>query len=251
VGYAQFPWRYLMLVTVPLAVLAGSVAGHRPTARRGGSETLSLPTLLLAALLILGSYSYLRVEVREPTPEQGPVSYAALMRFQRTSDEMTGVSAWVDPENRPRWSSMAEDYVQGRPVTSKVDYSGVPQNETLAVHSLDLGSAHEQIWFHAGDGEQHIVFNRFWFPGWRAWLLDGENGRPLQELALEREDGPRARVVVPLPPGEGYLLLRFEDTPVRKLGKGISLASLALLLGMGVWQLVWFVIARRRNHGLR
>jgi len=231
IGYAQFPWRYLMLVTVPLAVLAGSVANHNLKPETRNPQPL-LPALILAALLILGSYPYLRVEVREPTPEQGPVSYAALMRFQRTSDEMTGVTAWVDPERRPHWSSMAENYVQGRPVTTKVDYSKVPQDEMLAVHSLELGSAHEKVWFHAGDDQQRIVFNRFWFPGWRAWLLEGEDGPPVRELPVEREEGPLARVVVPLPEGEGYLLLRFEDTPVRRLGKAISAGTLALLSGM-------------------
>jgi hypothetical protein len=130
-------------------------------------------------------------------------------------------------------------------VTSKVDYSQVPQNETLAVHSLELGSAHEEVWFHTADDQQRIIFNRFWFPGWRAWLLDGESGRPLREMPLVREDGPRARIVVELPQGEGVLLLRFEDTPVRRLGKVISLASLVLLLALGLWRALRPAIARR------
>jgi len=246
VGYAQFPWRYLMLATVPLAVLAGSVTALRPEPETQHPK-LRLSTLILVSLLILGSAPYLRVEVREPTPEQGPVSYAALMRFQRSSDEMTGITAWVDPERLPHWSSMAEAYVQGRPVTTKVDYSKVPQNETLAVHSLELGSAHEEVWFHAGDGQQRVLFNRFWFPGWRAWLLDGENGQPVQELPVEREEGPLARIVVPLPQGEGYLLLRFEDTPVRQLGKAITTASLVLLLAVVLWQLLRVSAARRQT----
>ena len=242
IGYAQFPWRYLMLVTVPLSVLSGSVARSIPQSAIRNPQPL-LPALVLAALLILGSAPYLRVEVREPTPEQGPVSYAALMRFQRSSDEMTGVTVWVNAERRPHWSAMAENYVQGRPVTTKVDYSKVPQNETLAVHSLELGSAHEKVWFHAGDDRQRILFNRFWFPGWRAWLLDGENGRPLRELPTEREEGPLARIVVPLPQGEGYLLLRFENTPVRRLGKGITGVSLLVLGVVGVASLFRRVVA--------
>ena len=52
------------------------------------------------------------------------------------------------------------------------------------------------------------------------------------ELPVEREEGPLARVVVPLPEGEGYLLLRFEDTPVRRLGKAITVGTLTLLSGM-------------------
>jgi len=42
-------------------------------------------------------------------------------------------------------------------------------------------------------------------------------------------------MVVPVPPGEHFLELRFEDTPVRVVGKWISLASLlgvvALVIG--------------------
>ncbi len=48
------------------------------------------PALVLAGLLLLSSAPYYKVEMREPTKEQGPVSMAALMRFQRTSNEMTG-----------------------------------------------------------------------------------------------------------------------------------------------------------------
>ena len=136
------------------------------------------PAFLLSALLLLSSYPYLRVEMREPTVEQGPVSYAALMRFQRTSDEMTGVTAWVDAQKRPIWSDMADLWVQGKPVTTRVDYSQVPQNKTLAVNSEDVGSAHEQVYWYAEGPGKSITFNRFWYPGWTAWLLDGKDGRP-------------------------------------------------------------------------
>ena len=144
---------------------------------------------------------------------------AALMRFQRTSDEMTGVTAWVDPAQRPMWSDMAELWVQGKPSPRRVDYGQVPQNETLAVNSEDVGTAHEQFFFYASERGQSITFNRFWYPGWTAWLLDGKNGRPVEKLDVQREDGPLARVVVPVPQGEGYILLRFEDTPLRAGGE--------------------------------
>jgi hypothetical protein len=126
----------------------------------------------LAGLLLLGSYPYFRVEIREPTREQGPVSHAALMRFQRTSDEMTGVTAWVDPVQRPNWSPMADIWVQGGEVTTRVDYGQVPQTETLAVNSEDMGSAHEQIYFYAKDPGQTVTFNWFGIPAGRriCWM---------------------------------------------------------------------------------
>ncbi len=231
VPYAQFPWRYLMLAIIPLSILPATLVADRPWTigdgrwRTANGESL-WPAFLLSALLLLSSFPYLRVEMREPTVEQGPVSYAALMRFQRTSDEMTGVTAWVDPQNRPHWSDMAELWVKDKPVTTRVDYSQVPQNKTLAVNSEDVGSAHEQVYWYAEGPGQSITFNRFWYPGWTAWLLDGKNGRPVQRLLLQREDGPLARIVVPVPAGEGYILLRFEDTPLRAAAKWITLAVL-------------------------
>ena len=258
VPYAQFPWRYLMLAIIPLSILPATLVadGRSPIAERrpaaaGASPNPQAPigksfwpAFLLSALLLLSSYPYIRVEIREPTPEQGPVSYAALMRFQRTSDEMTGVTAWVDPQQRPRWSDMAELWVKGKEVTTRVDYSQVPQNETLAVNSEDVGSAHEQVYFYAKDAGQRLTFNRFWYPGWTAWLLDGKNGRPVQKLPAEREAGPLARVVVTLPAGEGYLLLRFEDTPLRAAARWVTLGTLGVIAGL----LVARVVQRRRQH---
>ncbi len=274
VSFAQFPWRWLMIAALPLAVLAGSTAllGGRlsraiypaesldpPAPARGprhprspANNALNLSTLLLALLVILGSYPYLRAETIDPTPQQGPVSPAALMRFQQSSDEMTGAPKWVDLSQRPMWSDMAELYVQAddpplRPdatkaeidaaiarqlaaVTSKVDYRLMPQNETLAVWTLELGAAHEKLWVVAGDDQQRVVFNIAWFPGWKAYRLAGEDGPIVEELPLEREDGPLARIVVRPRQGTHVVLLRFEDTPVRTFAKRVTLLG-GLLLG--------------------
>jgi hypothetical protein len=248
VPYAQFPWRYLMLAIIPLSILPATLVadGGSHVANRKSQEATLWPAFLLSALLLLSSFPYLRVEVREPTVEQGPVSYAALMRFQRTSDEMTGVTAWVDPQNRPHWSDMADLWVKGKPVTTRVDYSQVPQSRTLAVNSEDVGSAHEQIYWYAQGPGQSITFNRFWYPGWTAWLLDGKNGRPVQKLPLQREPGPLARIVVPVPAGEGYILLRFEDTPLRAAAKWITLATLAAVIVM----IVVIGVRNRRRKSL-
>ena len=286
VSFAQFPWRWLMIAALPLAVLAGSAAllkvdplwaGREASVVRGmdssdqSDQSLNLSTVALALLIILGSAAYVRAETPLPTPQQGPVSYAALMRFEQSSNEMTGAPKWVDLSQRPMWSDMAELYVQAdtpplRPdasqeeqeaamarqaaaVKTKVDYSQVPQNETLAVDSRELGSAHERIWVHSGEPGQKITFNIHWFPGWRAYLLDGERGRITGELPLEREDGPLARVVVPVPEGDHYVLLRFEDTPVRTLGQAIALVGWLAFAGLAILAVAVAVWRRRAAQG--
>ncbi len=247
VKFAQFPWRYLMLTAVSLSVLPALLMAEdpaAPAADRAPSTALSLASLSLAGLLLLGSADYLQVQVREPTPQQGPVSLAALMRFEQSANEMTGVPVF----NReiPTWSAMAEAHVRGQPVTTHVDYSRVPQDQTLAVDVREHGSAHELVWVHSGQPEQRLVFNIAYFPGWTAYLYADENDRPgrlLRTVTLSEQDiiGPYGQIGVPVPQGEFFLLLRFEDTPVRTAGRLLSVSSAAALL------LAWLVRRRWRR----
>ena len=53
-------------------------------------------------------------------------------------------------------------------------------------------------------------------------------GRILRDLPVVREAGPLARVEVGVPPGTGYVLLRFEDTPLRTAAKYITWGAIAV-----------------------
>lgn len=241
---AQFPWRWLPVTTVGFSVLAGLLFLPKG-GETGDTPHVSLPLFVVAAVVILGSYPLLQVQTVEPA--EGPVSLAALMRFERDADEMTGSTAWV--KEIPTWSPMAEYYINldeaGLPVTpviSKVDYEAVDYR-TLAVGSVAHSTVMEEVYFCTDPGDrpgicgprddQRIVFNHFYYPGWRAWLLDGRNGQPVQELPIIPEsEGTLGRMTVPVPAtGEGFILLRYEDTPPRTIGKWISVATLFLLFG--------------------
>jgi hypothetical protein len=218
---------------------------------------LNLPLLSIVIATLLASYPYLQVQISEPV--EGPVSLAGLMRFQQSSDEMTGSTAWVT--EIPTWSAMADYYIsqdeQGasvQPVTSLLDTSDPGFDyKTLGGGTVAHTTVSEEVYFCtdynretkscAPRADKTLVFNHFYYPGWRAYLLDGEHGAPVQELPITPEaTGPLGRMTVPVPPvGEGYILLRFEDTPPRTIGRGISLATVALLtLGLA------FVLWRRQ-----
>jgi hypothetical protein len=256
-GVAQFPWRWYSVMAPCLSALAGLTAGHWLQEKRQGKAGASsarhwaggdteddaarlTPSLLfLAAVVILASYSYLRVQISEPV--EGPVGLASLMRFQQSADEMTGSTAWV--KEIPTWSPMADYYIQQEwegkpvePVTTRLDYTDFDY-ETFAAGAVAYNTVTEEVYFlNKRPGEQRLVFNHFYYPGWKAYLLDGEHGEPLHDLPIiPEETGTLGRMTVPVPQGEGYVLLRYEDTPPRTIGGWISVLTVIALCVGGVW----------------
>jgi len=244
VAWAQFPWRFLALTALTLAPLAGSVliadgphtskvkAFERSNVQAGEElkfGAFDLPVVLLAALVLLGSYPYATAEIVEPV--EGPVSFAGLMRFQHGAGELTGSTAWV--RTIPTWGPLADVYLAETPPTTQVDYGALPAD--VVVDSRGHSSIKDEIWFRA-ENDSRIPFTRFMYPGWHAYLLDGEHGRPIQRLAVEPR-GELGVITVPVPKGEHFLLLQFEDTPPRIAGTLLSALSIAAMLLWGCWAL--------------
>lgn len=237
-GFAQFPWRWLSITTLCISIIAGLVAYPGGS----GQPQLNLPLVVFIGLILLGSYPYLQVEIRPPA--EGPIGLAALMRFQQSSDEMTGSTAWV--KEIPTWSPMADYYIsqeaageEVKPISTLVDYSNKTwpiDYETFGVASVAHNSVMEEVYFgNRSTKEQRIVFNQFYYPGWKAYLLDGEHGKLLRELPIiPEENGALGRMTVPVPQGEGYILLRYGDTLPRAIGRLISIATLVGLTLAGV-----------------
>lgn len=248
-GFAQFPWRWFGMTALCLSICSGLVVHylHFPQSRR-----LNVSLIALCALILFSSYRYLQVQIQEPA--EGPVSLAGLMRFQQSSDEMTGSTRWV--KEIPKWSPMADAYINQdqagasvAPVTTIVDYTAVDYDQ-LIVGSVAHNTVMEEVYFCTDRdkkqnlcrprSDQRIIFNQFYYPGWRAYLLDSQHGQPVQELPIEPETtGTLGRMTVPVPPvGEGFILLRFEETLPRIVGKYTSLTTLILLICGGLW-LAW------------
>jgi hypothetical protein len=238
----QFPWRLLAVTAVSMAFLCGVVArglrserGPVQAASTGGAGIAV--TLVLVALLILGSLPYMQTKMSEQS-----VSLAGLMQFQQSSDEMTGSTAWVT--DIPRWSPLADLYIAGEPLTSRINYTYLyrqAQTGKINAETLELHTNRERIAYSATNPAL-ITFNTFYYPGWRAYLLDADTGRPVQELPIATR-GKLGLITVRVPAGEGQVLLRFEDTPIRKLSTAITVASLVLVLALVAGR---FALRRRR-----
>jgi hypothetical protein len=180
--------------------------------------------LALAALLVLGSLPYMQAQLSERE-----VSLAGLMQFQQSSDEMTGSTAWV--RQIPQWSPMADYFIAGEALTSKVNYDYLYQQPgRVHARTLELHTDSELVEYSA-QRPVLITFNTFYYPGWHAYLLDAQTNAVLEELPIALR-GELGLMTVRVPAGIGRVLLRFEDTPIRKLGRLITLASLGLVVAL-------------------
>lgn len=221
VRFAQFPWRWLLLSIFSMAFLSSLLLAEE--------KGKSILPLILGLLVLVGSYPYVKAEPAKP-PEGG-VSLEGLMRFQRTSNEMTGCTAWV--KEIPTWSPFADLHIAGIEVKTRIDYTSIPPDTQIA--TLEWHTASELFGYLSEREELTVTLNLFYYPGWTAYLLEKDGKyRVVGKLPLGPEDGPLGRVTVRVPKGLHYVLVRFEDTPVRRLGCAVTWAGIAFGAGVGI-----------------
>lgn len=231
-SFIQFPWRLLVFTTIALAILAGAivVADERENDSRPGA----LPAILLGACIVLGSYPYLTAQMILE-PKEGPISILGLFRFQQSAGEMTGSTAWV--KNIPDWSPVADVYFAGKRVKTKIDFTDINPDEIwLGVDQTGKGvrANGERVFFDSKVDGLPITFNTFYYPGWRAYLTPEHSDEIVRELKIEPV-GDLGRIQVRVPQGRYWLTLRFEDSPPRIVGQGISAVSIVIVLGLLAW----------------
>jgi hypothetical protein len=232
---AQFPWRLLTLTTVSFSIVGGSVL-----LLEGRQTNGTLGVIALGALILLGSYPYITSQ-NILVPREGPVGLRGLMAFENSANEMTGTTVFADEQ--PRWSPLADNYMAGKNVRSKIDFSSVPEWLFIRIPQNSLRVDGERVDYNAPNGDVTIVFNVQMYPGWRAYLTPSRSTEIVRELPIEIEP-PYGRIKVTIPQGEHGLWLRFQDTPPRTAGtiiSGISLLSAVILA-------VWKIRRDRRNQ---
>lgn len=214
--FAQFPWRLLSLTALTMALLSGVALA----ADSLGGDKPRLPlTAAVLAVVILGSFFYLQPQLVDP-PE-GPVSLGGLMRFQQSSGEMTGMTAWATRPRPPSWSPLADVYVAGGMVTDKIMRDKLPAGVQAITtrHTTVLDEVRI-----AAPNAFTIQFYTAYYPGWRATL----DGRPVTITPT----GELGHMTVDVPAGEHTLLLQFGSTAPRTVGAGLTVA--AALFGLAV-----------------
>ena len=205
----QFPWRLLIVTSVSLALLGGTLATSIENSNTGH---WNIPVFILSLVIALGSLSYTLPEYTEHSPRsEEPV---AVIDFELVyPPDRTGMMAWT--QEQPMTTPLVPQYLAGEPLVKAHVLEG-----DATVEMIRHGGSSEEILVRAATPTT-VEFYTYYFPGWKARI----GGEP----AVIRPSGPFGLIALDVPAGEHHVSLRFGDTPVRIVGKILSLVSLALL----------------------
>jgi len=227
--YLQFPWRFLVLVSVGTSILIGSLVLIIPAAgkKEGGGPWSYAVGLGILGILLISGLPHLPVEPLFLPDHQLPlgeeeVTLATMAEY----DYLNGlcVRLWGGTcgfEYLPRWVEEAREELFlplskspfPEPTLSPSDIPTVvlgeqrPLSRVLGVES---------------DKGMKLAFHIFYFPSWRIYI-DGEprDVYPSGRLGLVTAD---------IPAGDHQILLRFEHTLAERIGFIITFLSLLALL---------------------
>ncbi|MCL4368657.1 MAG: 6-pyruvoyl-tetrahydropterin synthase-related protein [Actinobacteria bacterium] len=227
---AQFPWRWLGIAGLGIALLAGATMrlalARWPALARGALAAAALLFIVIGAFPML--YPVL------PFDRYTDLTVADVTRFELgrgpmgTSSGSEFLPKWV--KSAPGRSPMVEELLAGQSPT-KVDLGALPPG--VQARTLSHGPTWDEV---EVDAPQSLgmLFRTLYFPGWVAYL----DGRPIEVSPFETY----GFALVAVPAGQHRVLLRFEDTPVRAAAQLISAACLLALAVILAWR--W----RRRNE---
>lgn len=239
----QFPWRLLSLVAFTVSALAGLGVANLLRWRTGtvpvdgeglpDQNEISAGAVLLAALVIFGSFGYIaaNLEPVEPWREDG----RAVFQFEEEHPDMIAYTEWVEEpfQESPMTANYREAaYTEAAARAGLLERLAIVEGEGEILSQYSGGSS-------AGgvvrlDTPATIRVHLLYFPGWEATL----NGTPV-EL---RVSSPHGLIEMDVPVGEHRIDVRMGTTPVRTLGSVVSWTTLGALL------LLWAFAAWRKRR---
>lgn len=196
-AYLQFPWRWLSIATFSFALAGGAIV----FLFRRGQSVISAAVIAMA---ILFNLSFFREDIW----------------YQITDKEQFSGKRWeeqIASSLGDYWPVFAKSLPKSPAFTKLVVEEGkgeeLYKNTNKAAYNLSLSR------------ETLVQFPITYFPGWQLYLNN--------KLYSVAPSGELGLISANLPKMENQeVLLRFTDTPIRKAGNWISLATLAVVGGL-------------------
>ena len=204
--YVQFPWRLLGPAALCLSVLIAAAAELLPANRNG-----SLVAAGAIALLVGGSLFWF--DPRYCSGLDTPTA-ASITRFELVTHT---IGTTAKGEYLPR---TVETFPK-EPAETALDPASLPPGTTVATQDTPAIGADLII---TASQPFTAVYNGFDYPGWQV-TVDGVDV-PITPGT------PHGRITFPVPAGRHDVSIRFGETAPRGAADGLSLACLALAVGM-------------------
>ena len=225
IRFVQFPWRFVGRAILPIALLAGAGAYavfHSSRVTRHSSRItryLLLVSFTLPVLLSAVPWLYPRV-----CSGQIDLNINNVFAYEHATGHIgvdpLGAYLPVTVVERPMGSVLEAQYAAGEPIR-RFDRSTLPEDAQLASEIYRPSSASIELNSPIAFQAAYLTFA---FPGWRAAI----DGVPVPIVPSD----PNGLITFEVPAGPHTIDVWFEDTPLRTLANGISLAALIVLAGM-------------------
>jgi hypothetical protein len=232
-SFAQFPWRFMLFTTFAASALGGAfvafVARLQPRAL-----ALSIAVLLVAAAFGF-YYRFTEPHYLTYNADGRPRHKGWNWREYHAQVKSGRVDSLDNQETidyvRARFNrGTAEDDYLPIQVKRRPDQPPAYDVESPAGHVgylvHDRPCRHEAFVTMRQDGE--VVLQRFWYPGWRAWI-DGRERRT-------KAHGRVGLVAVDVPAGEHDVRFTFALTRLRVASSVLSVIALLSGVGLLLWQ---------------
>ncbi len=209
---AQFTWRLLSILSLPLALFVGGLVWR---ARSQWSATLLTVGLIL---LLIWAHKPRLQWMDVFADEAVDLSLPVFLQVEVDKDILDGgTSNSSIQEFRPRWADETLELEMPDQTVAALDITN------LAANAFGLAA---QI---TTPSPTSLRFQQYYFPGWQL-LLDGQTALttyPSTNLGL---------LTVDLPAGTHTFQLHWQGTDLQWWSGGITLISLLILIGVGGWR---------------
>jgi hypothetical protein len=207
--YQEFPWRILSVTPLPAAFLGAFVLDHFSNKIRG--RTVLLLSLLVIVLVLFFNRNYAQ-----------PESFYRWDHPFRDDDVIAGTLTYRN-EHLPYWHSKSEEvlpYYSNKVVLGEAEV--IPIGRKTNLHTFKIKVLRNAV----------IADRTDYFPGWVAYA----NGKEIETLNPE-DPLANGLIAFRLDPGEYFVEIKMEETPLEKAADAITVFSLFLtlvFLGLGL-----------------
>ncbi len=195
-SYFQFPWRFLSIVVLTTAFLAGSIS----------QLSQKFVYKMVIGILFIGSAILLTKEYAKPAHY-----------LERNDSYYISRSNFIDGTNSP---GNAFNTLWASGITQRSDTRVSFEEEKTPIKVIEENTS-SYVFLVQNPRDQKAVIHTAYFPGWHAYINDSE-------VPLKRNKN--GWIQISIPEGQNKISLRFENTPIRTLSILISCTAGMILL---------------------